>query len=123
MTMTTKPLSALFAAAFLLASPALAHPLLKAAGPVPGSTVKVAPKNIRIQFSEDIELSFSGITLKNAKGEVQSLGEPVPNPSNRAQLTVPVTGALAPGKYTVEWHALGDDTHPQKGSFAFELKP
>jgi methionine-rich copper-binding protein CopC len=113
----------ILAAALLIAFPASAHPRLTAAGPVPGSTIKVAPKNIRIQFSEAIELSFSGITLKNAKGEAVKTGEAVLGPNSKSLLMVPLTGALMPGKYTVEWHALGDDAHPQKGSFAFELKP
>jgi methionine-rich copper-binding protein CopC len=106
----------------LAALPALAHPRLTAAGPIPGSVVKAAPKNIRIQFSEAIEQAFSGLTLKNAKGEAQGVGTPALNAEKKV-MTVPVTGDLLPGKYTVEWHALGDDTHPQKGKYVFELKP
>ena len=30
---------------------------------------------------------------------------------------------LAPGKYTVAWHAVGDDTHKVDGKYSFEVKP
>lgn len=110
------------AAASLLLSAADAHPRLKAAGPAPGSVVTTSPKAIRIQFSEAVELAFSGIEVKNGKGQVQPVGAPALAAKDKAQLIVPVNGELAPGKYTVSWHAVGDDTHKQEGSFNFELK-
>jgi methionine-rich copper-binding protein CopC len=107
----------------LLASAADAHPRLKMAGPAPGTTVKDAPKAIRIQFTEAIELPLSGIEVKNQAGEVQKVGAPSLSPTDKAQLIVPVESDLKPGKYTVAWHAVGDDTHRETGSFSFELKP
>ena len=38
-------------------------------------------------------------------------------------MIVPVTGELKPGKYTVAWHAVGDDTHHVEGKYNFEVKP
>jgi len=29
----------------------------------------------------------------------------------------------APGKYTVTWHALSQDTHKTQGSFSFTITP
>jgi len=110
------------AATGLLLSAADAHPRLKAAGPAPGSVVTASPKAIRIQFSEAVELAFSGIELKNAEGKAQPVGTPTLDAKDKAQLIVPVNGQLTPGKYTVSWHAVGDDTHKQEGSFNFELK-
>ena len=45
--------------------------------PVPndGATVKESPREMRIQFTEGIELAFSQITVKGAKGEVVSQGK------------------------------------------------
>lgn len=121
--MKMKTLSGLVFALGFAVSPALAHPRLTAAGPVPGSVIKTPPKSIRIEFSEAIELAFSGITLKDDKGQAEPLGVASLNPKDNKQLIVPVTGNLASGKYTVEWHALGDDTHPQNGRYNFEIKP
>jgi methionine-rich copper-binding protein CopC len=111
------------AAMFAMSSLADAHAVLKSAGPAPGSVVTVAPKVVRIQFNEAIELGFTGIDLTNDKGEKQATGAPSTNPTDKAQLIVPLTSALAPGKYTVAWHAVGDDTHRTEGKYNFEVKP
>ena len=114
---------AAIAAAVAFVSTADAHATLKAAGPAPGSVVKTSPKALRVQFSEAIELKFSGIDVTNEKGEKQTLGTASINPQDKAQLIVPLTGDLAPGKYTVAWHAVGDDTHRVEGKYSFEVKP
>ena len=40
-----------------------------------GATVKEPPREVRIQFTEAVELAFSQITVKGAKGEVVSQGK------------------------------------------------
>jgi methionine-rich copper-binding protein CopC len=105
-----------------MVSLAQAHAVLKSAGPAPGSVVNTAPKALRIQFNEAIELGFSGVEVTNAKGEKQPTGAASTNPTDKAQLIVPLTGELAPGKYTVVWHAVGDDTHRTEGRYNFEVK-
>ena len=109
-------------AALALTSQADAHAVLKAAGPAPGSVVATSPKAIRIQFNEAVEVALSGIELKDASGKAQPTGTPALDAKDKAQLIVPVTSDLAPGKYTVAWHAVGDDTHRTEGKFNFEVK-
>ncbi len=106
-----------------LATAASAHPQLKSAGPAPGSIVNVAPKALRIQFSKAVEAGFSGVELTNEKGVKQKTGKPTTAAKDRAQLIVPLIGAMAPGKYTVAWHAVGHDMHRVKGRYNFEVKP
>lgn len=38
-------------------------------------------------------------------------------------LTIPVSEALGPGAYTVEWHVLSTDGHKTNGSYTFTVKP
>ena len=38
-------------------------------------------------------------------------------------LIVPIGTALAPGAYTVHWHAVSVDTHHTQGDFGFTVKP
>jgi len=111
------------AAAVGMISLADGHAVLKAAGPAPGSVVNVAPKALRIQFNEAIEIGFSGMDITNEKGEKQPTGAATTNPTDKSQLIVPLNGTLAPGKYTVAWHAVGDDTHRTEGKYNFEVKP
>jgi methionine-rich copper-binding protein CopC len=101
---------------------AQAHAVLKAAGPAPGSVVNSSPKALRIQFNEAIELGFSGVEVTNAKGEKMPTGTASTAANDKAQLIVPLTSELAPGKYTVVWHAVGDDTHRTEGRYNFEVK-
>lgn len=121
--MNKSMIGVILAAAVAATPVANAHPQLKAAGPAPGSTVKASPKALRIQFSEGIELPLSGVEVTNEKGEKQSTGQASLAPSDKAQLIVPLTGTLTPGKYTVTWHAVGDDTHHVEGRYNFEVKP
>ncbi len=110
-------------AAMFAVSEADAHAQLKTAGPAPGSVVNASPKALRIQFNEAIEVGFSGIEVTNEKGEKQATGTASAAPNDKAQLIVPVNGELKPGKYTVTWHAVGDDTHRVEGKYNFEVKP
>jgi copper resistance protein C len=110
------------AGAIAVTSAADAHAVLKAAGPAPGSVVSASPKAIRIQFNEPVELAFTGIELRDSAGKTQPVGAAALDKKDKAQLIVPVNGELTPGKYTVSWHAVGDDTHKTQGSFNFEVK-
>jgi methionine-rich copper-binding protein CopC len=105
-----------------MATAASAHPQLKSAGPAPGSVVTASPKALRIQFNEAIATAFSGVDVTNEKGEKQTTGKPTSAEKDKAQLIVPLTGTLAPGKYTVVWHAVGDDTHRVEGKYQFTVK-
>lgn len=36
-------------------------------------------------------------------------------------VTASIVGSLAPGRYTVRWQVTGDDGHPVRGTFTFEV--
>src|SRR6202171_5514823 len=110
------------AASFFLTSAADAHPQLKSAGPAPGGVVKTSPKALRIQFNEGIVLGFSGVEVTDASGKIQPVGKATLAAKDNKQLIVPLKTELAPGKYNVAWHAVGDDTHKVQGRYSFEVK-
>jgi methionine-rich copper-binding protein CopC len=113
----------LFAAAIcLIAQPALAHPKLTATIPA-ADTQTLSPQEIRLSFSEALVAKFSGLDLKDQDGKRVETGPAASDPKDRKQLIVPVKAVLAPGRYTVEWHAVSEDTHRVKGSYSFEVKP
>jgi len=105
-----------------LASPAFAHAHLKAATPAAGGSVATAPSELDLDFSEDLNLKFSGVAVKRADGASVETGAASLAKDN-TRLVVPLKAPLAPGVYAVEWHALSADGHKTKGSYHFTVEP
>ena len=111
------------ALAFAFVAPAaFAHAQLEKATPAVGSTV-APPAEIRLKFSEGVEPRFSGVALSAEGGAAVPLGAPSVDPADNSVLIVKVGKTLAPGVYTVTWHAVSVDTHKTQGSFDFTVKP
>jgi copper resistance protein C len=116
----------LAAAAFAvctIASTADASPRLLGSTPTAGSVVKSGLTSIRINFSEPVDASQSGVAIANDSGQPLTTGKAGTNGNNIRQMVVPVTGKLEPGMYTVVWHAVGRDAVRVNGTFFFEYKP
>ncbi len=115
-----KALAAALAASFCLA--AGAHAFLDRAEPKVGSTVKVAPTELRLWFTEAVEPAFSSVQVVDATGKrVDTAGVQV-DAQNRKLLHVPLA-KLAPGSYTAAWRIVSVDTHVSEGRFAFHVAP
>ncbi|MFZ1963067.1 MAG: copper homeostasis periplasmic binding protein CopC [Roseiarcus sp.] len=106
----------------LAATAAAAHAQLEKAAPAVGSTV-ASPAEIRLKFSEGVEPRFSSIALSSESGAAAPLGAPTLDPADDSVLIAKVAKTLAPGVYTVTWHAVSVDTHKTQGSFDFTVKP
>src|SRR6202158_5399278 len=104
-----------------LATPADAHPKLKSVSPAADVSSKVAPKEIKLNFSEGAIAKFSGLELKDEAGKTITNGVPESDPGDRKQLVVPLTAPLTAGRYKVTWHAVSEDTHRVKGEYSFEV--
>jgi len=103
------------------ASAAFAHALLDKATPPVGGTVSSA-NEIRLKFTEGLEAKFSGIALSGPGGAVP-LGAASVDPGDNSVLIAKIGKPLAPGTYTVKWHAVSVDTHHTQGDFDFTVKP
>lgn len=112
------------ATALLLGSigAAAAHAHLKASTPAAGTTISAAPAELRLGFSEGVNLKFTGVVVTGPAGVVPTSTAALA-PGDDKTLVVPVAGPLAPGAYKVEWHALATDGHKTDGSYSFTLKP
>jgi methionine-rich copper-binding protein CopC len=101
----------------LLGSPAAhAHAFLDHANPRVGSTVRTAPREVTLSFTQRLEPSFSSAQVTNASGARVDQGARV----SGMQMHVPVS-ALPPGTYRVRWKVLSVDTHTTEGSFTFRV--
>jgi hypothetical protein len=110
----------LFAPFFcLFATAASAHAFLQHAEPGAGASLKSAPKQLILNFTETLEPSFSGAEVSDARGyDVEASSAVVNGTSVRAALK-----PLGPGKYQVKWHAVSVDSHRTEGQFTFTVQP
>ena len=101
---------------------ALAHGKLLSSTPANGSAVATAPAEIRMQFSEPIEIAFTSVKLLilPEASEVATLKARADKADARAAV-VPLPG-LASGVYRAQWSTMGHDGHPVKGEIAFTVK-
>lgn len=104
------------ALSFGLAAAAHAHTALKASSPEPDTTV-AAPRALELTFGGDVRLT--AVTLADAGGREKHL-DAVPT-AVASKFELAIHEALAPGKYTVVWRAVGGDTHIVSGEFAFTV--
>jgi len=95
-----------------------AHAYPAVSMPNDGATVKEAPQEVRIQFTEAVEIAFSQITVKGAKGEVVSLGKLRQLASDTLAIDLK---PLSAGNYAVEWQVLSVDTHVTDGTLRFTI--
>ena len=106
-----------------LASPgAGAHAFLDHAVPAVGSTLRNAPAEVSIWFTQELEPSFSGAEVMNANGNRVDRNDPHVDRSDATLLHLSLL-PLAPGTYRVHWHVLSVDTHRTEGNFTFTIAP
>ncbi len=100
-----------------------AHAHLKSSTPAMDATIAMAPSELVLSFSEGVNAKFTGVKVTGPNRAVVAVGEAKLSPGGDTSLVVPVSGALPPGVYTVDWHALATDGHKTAGSYSFTIKP
>lgn len=122
-------------AACVPAPPAFAHSLLLRASPAVGGTITRAPTELRLEFSETLDLDHFEVQVIDPSGRQLLLGAPVPvqsGPENRgrplnsivriALLSDPAEPSPAlPGTWQIRWRLVSLDGHESEGSFRFTL--
>lgn len=119
--MTASRIAITTLASLLLIGSASAHPVPKSATPKPNAVLTASPSEIRVGFSEGLVAAFSGMEVDDASGKAVVSGTATLDANDAKVLILPVTAKLAPGTYTVKWHAVGDDTHHVSGHYSFQV--
>lgn len=104
----------------LLPVAALAHAHLRSVTPAAGSTVRVAPTEIVIEFTEAVDPSACDIVVLDPLGVHVEVGAAFTAPGDDKRLVMAVK-PLAPGSYEVRWHATAVDSHRTDGTFGFTV--
>lgn len=120
--MHTKMLAIAAIALPVLFSPAVqAHTRLESSSPQANAVVAAAPKEIRLQFSEPLELPFSKVKLVGPKGAAIAPSKIAIDKANQKVLVASMP-ALGSGQYRVQWSTVTRDGHKVKGEFNFSIK-
>ena len=101
-------------------SAASVHAFLDRADPRVGSTVKIAPTQVRVWFTERLEPAFSTLEVFDERGERVDNGPPRTDESSPHMLQVPLK-SIGSGTYRVKWRVLSVDTHVTEGDFTFRV--
>lgn len=109
-------------ATLVAATHAFAHAHLERASPPANGSVRNAPREVTIWFSENLERSFSSITVVDSSGSRVDQGDSQVDSRNRKIMRVTLK-PLAPGRYKVNWRVLSVDTHKTEGSYNFRVAP
>jgi copper transport protein len=102
---------------------ARAHGHVKSTSPAAGTHLALAPREIRLEFSEVPDLTFSNVKLVTADGRAVALAPLAYSDASRRVVVAAIRSALASGTYVVEWQLTGDDGHPTRGRFNFVIAP
>lgn len=111
---------AALAVSLALAGPAFAHAHLVSATPAANEHAMPGPTELRLKFSEDLEIKFTKVKLSGPDKKAIETGPEKLDPNDKSLLIVPLVGKLPDGKYKVDWQALSTDGHKTKGSYSFE---
>jgi len=121
-TLFSFPLCGLAIILFLAAqSQAWAHAFLDHSEPKVGSAITIAPAEIKLWYTQDVEPAFSSIEVRDADGKKVDNKDSHRDAKNKSLLTVSVP-PLQPGTYTVLWRVVSVDTHKTQGHFQFTIR-
>jgi methionine-rich copper-binding protein CopC len=78
------------------------------------------PTELRLKFSEAVELKFTKVEVIGPDGKVIKTGPVKIDPADKTAVIVPLADPLPDGKYTVNWQVVSVDTHKVHGTYIFE---
>ena len=103
-----------------LALPATALAHAKLVSVTPNGMAMPPPTELRLNFSEGIEIKFTKVKVTGPDKKAVETGPAKLDPSDNTVVIVPLATMLPDGKYTVDWQAGSADGHKTKGTYGFE---
>lgn len=108
--------------ALLFPLPASAHAVLLRSDPASQAILKVAPSQVRLWFSEDLNAAFSTLSVVNGANQRVDNQDAQLAPNDARELEVSLKPNLPPAVYIVIWQSdSADDGHVESSSFTFTL--
>jgi len=105
----------------LTATGASGHAMLQRAEPGPDSTLKRAPDEVKLSFTERLEPAYSSVRILDDRGQQVDRRDSRVDRANRAILRATLP-PLPPGRYKVLWRVLSIDGDVTDGGFTFRIE-
>lgn len=111
----------------LVGAPASAHTDFLGADPRDGSTLRDLPREVRLEFSDDMDPNLSTATIQVGDGDARQLALSNGDRANVLAATLPesLADSLTPGtttRWTLSFRVVSRDGHPVAGSTAFTVR-
>ena len=106
----------------IFSSLAAAHAHLQSSAPAAKAQVTTSPDALTLNFSEDIEAAFSGVTLLDSAQKPVETTKARVESDQKNRLIVGLPQPLKAGSYLVNWHVLSVDGHKTAGSYRFSVQ-
>lgn len=103
------------------AGQAAAHARLITGSPKAGETV-VAPKELKLHYSESIVPAASSVTVTAASGAAVATGPVTLDAKDKRVVHATFVSPPVHGAYRVKWHMKTEDGHETDGDFGFTVK-
>ena len=95
--------------------------MLERSEPRVDSTLKRAPEEVRLYFSERIEPAYSSVRVLDARGARVDRGDGAVDRASPAVLRATLP-PLPAGIYTIRWRVVGVDADVTQGEFSFRVE-
>jgi len=106
----------------VVASAHTAHAILLRSDPAKDAILSVAPQQVRMWFSEDLNPVLSTAVVVNAENQRVDNSDAHVSSNDPAEMDVTLMSNLSPAVYIVVWRSdSNDDGHILRGSFIFTL--
>jgi copper transport protein len=103
----------------VFATPAAAHAELVSISPANGAQLKTPPTQVKMTFTEAVNLIDGGIRLVDEAGRTV----PTSDPTVVGRTVIwPMPAELPEGSYVVTWRVVSADGHPVSGASSFSIR-
>jgi len=99
---------------------ASAHAVLESSNPAPSALLASSPKEIRLDFDEQVESTLGDIRIYDSEQREIAIKKTVRSSTDASVVSAEVP-ALKSGVYVVVWRVVSADGHPVSGAFPFEI--
>jgi len=99
---------------------ASAHAVLESSSPAPSELLASSPKEIRLDFDEQVESTLGDIRVYDSEQREISIEKTVRSSTDASVVSAGVP-TLDNGVYVVVWRVVSADGHPISGAFPFEI--